>query len=47
MKPDEKTRMLMRAAAQCMEGPGAKRRRFGVELSVICFALGVIVGLLL
>jgi hypothetical protein len=40
---------MMRAAAQSMEGPrpGARWRRFEVELSVICFALGLIIGLLL
>ena len=47
MKADDKTRIMMRAAAQCMEGPYTRRWRVGVELPVLCFVLGIIVGLLL
>jgi len=43
----EKTRLMMRAAALCMEGPSRKRWRVGVELPVVCFLLGLIIGLLL
>jgi len=47
-KNDDKTRIMMRAAALCMEGPYTRRWRIRAELlPIACFVLGVILGLLL
>ena len=45
-KNDDKTRIMMQAAAQSMEMPEARGRSVRLDLPAICFVLGILVGLL-